>query len=74
MSKTKYSALEETLKRLDQDQISMTFSEIERIISAALPLRCEGVATRGHVHDPVVGYGSIGVRETVHFTGMVSGR
>ena len=36
-TKSKYSALEETLKKFSGDHISMTFSEIERIIGRELP-------------------------------------
>ena len=37
MTKTKYSALEGVLRNHREDQVSMTFSEIERIIGAELP-------------------------------------
>ena len=37
MTGTKYSALEEALKKHREDQVAMTFSEIERIIGSKLP-------------------------------------
>ena len=37
MTGTKYSALEEALKKHREDQVVMTFSEIERIIGSKLP-------------------------------------